>query len=401
MNPAPGRQAPAPPSVARLLGDDEHAVLVFRASPAMILLASWLTVAVCAAIAAAAITLGTVTGQSQMAAWVAGAAALVALLRVIWAALVWLARRYALTDQRAVRIGGVFGRLTLEAPLDRIQQTVALQSPAERLLGLGTLGFLTAATGGVDVYWAQVARPYEKLRAARRAMREATPRPRHTRRGRWPLVVGLAGGIGSGKSAVARLLAEMGAVVSDSDAEARQALQRADVRAQLVEMWGPEILTESGEVDRAVVAGIVFSLSDAREKLEQIIHPIVHRARLRRLVRARRERAPALVIDAPLLFEANVDQECDLVVFVDAPLEARIERVRAGRGWDAAELHRREAAQMDLREKRRRADEVIVNDGDERALRERVRAFFDRRIAAGQSDRSAGLAGGRTAGSAV
>src|SRR5690606_30029138 len=109
---------------------------------------------------------------------------------------------------------------------------------------------------------------------------------------------------------------------------------------------------------------------------------------------------PALVIDAPLLFEAHVDRECDLVVFVDAPLEARIQRVQTGRGWDAAELHRREAAQMDLREKRRRADEVIVNDGDERALRERVRALFERRITA-DSDRSAGLAGGRTAGTAV
>jgi dephospho-CoA kinase len=391
----------APGSIDRLLGDDEHALLVFRASPAMIALASWLTVAVCTAIAAAALSLGAITAQGWLATSVASAAAAVAILRVIWATLVWLARRYALTDQRVLRTGGVLGRLTLEAPLDRIQQTVAIQSPAERVLGLGTLGFLTAATGGADVYWVQVARPYEKLRAARRAMREATPRPRESRRGRWPLVVGLAGGIGSGKSAVARLLSEMGAVVSDSDTEARRALQRADVRARLVEMWGPEILDESGAVDRAMVAGIVFSLPDAREKLEQIIHPIVHRARLRRLVRARREQAPALVIDAPLLFEANVDQECDLVVFVDAPLEARIERVRIGRGWDAAELHRREAAQMDLREKRRRADEIIVNDGDEQALRERVRALFERRIAPGQMGRSGRVAGGRAAGSAV
>src|SRR5690606_7560467 len=156
--------------------------------------------------------------------------------------------------------------------------------------------------------------------------------------GRWPLVVGLAGGIGSGKSEVARLLRELGAAVSDSDAEARRALQRADVRARLVAMWGREILDEQGQVDRAMVAGIVFSLPEAREKLEQIIHPIVHRARLRQLVRARREQAPALVIDAPLLFEAGVDEECDLVVFVDAPLEARIQRVQTGRGWGGAEL---------------------------------------------------------------
>lgn len=391
-----------PGSIDRLLGDDEHALLAFRASPWMILLSSWRAVAVCAAIAAAALALGAFTAQGLLAAWVGGLALLAGALRLAWAGLVWLARRYALTDQRVLRTGGVLGRLTLEAPLERIQQTVAIQSPAERFLGLGTLGFLTAAAaGGVDVSWAQVARPYEKLRAARRAMREATPRTRASRRGRWPLVVGLAGGIGSGKSAVARMLGELGAIVSDSDAEARRALQRADVRARLVEMWGREILDEQGEVDRAMVAGIVFSLPEAREKLEQIVHPIVHRARLRQLVRARRERAPALVIDAPLLFEAGVDEECDLVVFVDAPLEARLERVRAGRGWDEGELRRREAAQMDLREKRRRADEIIVNDSDQRALRERVDDFFQRRIADEQTDRSRRLAGGRAAGSAV
>lgn len=391
----------APGSIDRLLGDDEHALLVFRASPAMILLASWRVVAICAALAAAALALGAATAQGLLAGWVAGLAGAVAVLRVLWMALVWLARRYALTDQRVLRTDGVLGRLTLEAPLDRIQQTVAMQSPAERLLGLGTIGFLTAATGGVDVFWAQVASPYEKLRAARRAVREATPRTRQARRGRWPLVIGLAGGIGSGKSAVARILGELGAVVSDSDAEARRALQRDDVRQKLVEMWGPEILDQSGAVDRAMVAGIVFSLPDAREKLEQIIHPIVHRARLRTLVRARREGAPALVIDAPLLFEAGVDQECDLVVFVDAPLEARIERVRANRGWDEAELHRRESAQMDLREKRQRADEVIMNDADERMLHQRVRALFEQQVASSSAGRSSPAAGGRAAGSAV
>src|SRR5690606_6512329 len=130
----------APGAIDRLLGDDEHALLVFRASPAMVLLASWQTVVVCAGLAAAALALGAATGQGLLAGWVAGLAGAVAVLRVIWMALVWLARRYALTDQRVLRTDGVLGRLTLEAPLDRIQQTVAMQSPAERLLGLGTLG---------------------------------------------------------------------------------------------------------------------------------------------------------------------------------------------------------------------------------------------------------------------
>ncbi len=396
-----GPRLEPPESIRQLLGDDERALLVFRASPVMIVLDSWIPALVCALIVLAAVWLGGWTGQPALGMVVAAGAIVVGVVRIFWAVLVWIARRYALTDERALSVGGVFGRVTLEAPLDRIQHTVATQSPVERVLRLGTLGFLTAAAGGADLYWAHVARPYEKLRAARRAMREATWRPRESRRGRWPLVIGLAGGIGSGKSAVAKMLGELGAVVSDSDAEAREALQRSDVRAKLVELWGPEILDGEGNVDRAMVAGIVFSLAEAREKLEQIVHPIVRRARLRKLVLARREQAPAMVIDAPLLFEAGVDEECDFIIFVEAPLEARIRRVREGRGWDPEELHRREAAQMDLREKRQRADEVIVNDTDEQSLRNRVQSLFAARIAPGAPVRSGPGAGGRRAGSAV
>src|SRR5690606_28217021 len=109
-------EPPAPGSIDRLLGDDEHALLVFRASPAMIVLASWPTVAVCVVIAGAALGLGAITSQSLLAGLVAAGAVAVAALRIGWAALVWLARRYALTDQRVLRAGGVLGRLTLEAP---------------------------------------------------------------------------------------------------------------------------------------------------------------------------------------------------------------------------------------------------------------------------------------------
>ncbi|MFG0286129.1 MAG: dephospho-CoA kinase [Phycisphaerales bacterium JB039] len=395
-----GRAPVAPRSVRRLLGDDERALLSFRASPLMIVIDSWIPVVILAALGAGALWLGAVTAQPALGRYLGAGAAAAAALRLLWGAARWLARRYALTDERALRIEGVLGRLTLEAPLERIEQTVALQRPAERIFGLGTIGFMTAATGGADLYWAGVGRPYEKLRAARRAIREATPRPRESRRGRWPLVIGLAGGIGSGKSAVARLLGELGAVVSDSDAEAREALRRDDVRARLVELWGREILDEQGNIDRAVVAGIVFSLPEARERLERIVHPIVRRARLRKLVQARRSGAPALVIDAPLLFEAGVDRECDLVIFVDTPEAERIARVQATRGWDEAELRRREAVQMDLTEKRRRADEVIVNDADEQTLRERVRSLFAGKIAPA-AGRPPARPGGRRAETAV
>ena len=390
----------APGSIQRMLGDDERALLSFRASPLMIVIDSWVPVALGVALSLVFLWLGPLTDLPALGSALSAIVGALTALRLAWAAARWACRRYALTDQRALRIEGVLGRVALETPLERIEQTVALQRPSERLLGLGTIGFMTAA-GGPDLYWAGVASPYERLRAARRAMREATPPLRAARRGRWPLVIGLAGGIGSGKSSVARALGELGAVISDSDADARDALRRSDVRAKLVQLWGREILDQEGNIDRAVVAGIVFSLAEARQKLEGIIHPMVRRARLRKLVQARRSGAPALVIDAPLLFEAQVDKECDLVIFVDAPEAERIARVKANRGWNEAELRRRESVQMDLTEKRQRADEVIVNDGDEQALRRRVRALFAAKIGPVPDGAGSARPGGTAAETAV
>lgn len=176
-----------------------------------------------------------------------------------------------------------------------------------------------------------------------------------------PVVIGLAGGIGAGKSHVARVLGALGCVVSDSDALARAALQEAEVRAALVSWWGAGVLDAQGQVDRVRVGGVVFADPAQRRRLEALVHPRVHAARAAQMEQARRDRAPALVIDAPLLFEAGVDAECDAVVFVECPSSARLARVRA-RGWSDEELARREAAQWPLDEKRRRCRYVIDND---------------------------------------
>lgn len=101
-------------------------------------------------------------------------------------------------------------------------------------------------------------------------------------------------------------------------------------------------------------------------------------SRAEAIERARGLGARAFVIDAPLLFEAGLDGECDAVVFVDAPREVRLERVRRTRGWDESELARREAAQLRVEEKRRRSDVVVSNDGDEATLGARVAAVLDR-----------------------
>lgn len=187
------------------------------------------------------------------------------------------------------------------------------------------------------------------------------------------LVIGLVGGIGAGKSAVARALEELGAAVSDSDKQAKAMLLREDVRRELVSWWGPGVLTPTGEVDRGAVAAIVFKDDQQRRRLERLIHPMLRAGREELKREAWANGIEVVVIDAPLLFEAGIEGECDEVWFVDVPRDMRLARVQASRGWDEAELARREAAQMSEHEKRRRATRVIHNNGDEADLRHFVR----------------------------
>lgn len=195
---------------------------------------------------------------------------------------------------------------------------------------------------------------------------------------RRPLLIGLAGGVGSGKSAVARELEKLGCVVSDSDAEAKSSLRLPGVRDELVSWWGERVLGADGEIDRAAVASIVFSDDAERARLEGLVHPKVHAARERTVAEAAAIGAPAVVVDAPLLFEAGIDGECDAVIFVDTPRAVRLERVRATRGWDEAELARREAAQMPLEQKRKRSTEVVWNGGPPEELAAAVRGALER-----------------------
>ncbi len=200
------------------------------------------------------------------------------------------------------------------------------------------------------------------------------------------MILGLAGGVGSGKSAVAAILGELGFVVSDSDAGARAVLERPEVVKELVEAFGQGVLDERGRPDRRAIADAVFADEARRRTLEGIVHPRLHEERAQLVEAARTRGAAGVVIDAPLLFEAGVDAECDAVIFVDTPRALRLARVADGRGWSEAELARREAAQRPLDPKRRRSDRVVVNDGDLEALRARVRAAVEAiRSGAGRS----------------
>ena len=190
------------------------------------------------------------------------------------------------------------------------------------------------------------------------------------------VIIGIVGGVGAGKSTVAGILAGLGCVVADSDAMAREALRDPDLRAKILSWWGPAVLDESGEIDRGVIAGIVFSSAPQRRRLESLVHPWIETRR-----RALFEQAPpdarALVIDAPLLFEAGLDRECDAVVFVDTDRDRRVARLTGSRGWNEAELTKREKSQLSLDDKRARADYFVINNGDLDELSEQVRRILN------------------------
>lgn len=195
-------------------------------------------------------------------------------------------------------------------------------------------------------------------------------------------IIGIAGGIGSGKSAVAKILAELGAGLIDSDAINGQELEQAEVRSTLVQWWGDRILTPDGRVDRARVAEIVFADAAEKNRLEALMHPRIAVQRRRLIEEFEGDpKISCVVLDAPLLFEVGLDQWCDAIVFVEADEEVRFTRTAAARGWSREEFHRRERMQSPLDFKRARADYVCRNNSDPAALRQQVEALFSQIVA--------------------
>ena len=187
-------------------------------------------------------------------------------------------------------------------------------------------------------------------------------------------IIGLAGGIGAGKSFVGSLLAEMGCAVIASDKLVAAAYTHPAVKRTLGEWYGEGVFDARGRIDRRAVADRVFRDAGQRGRLEQLLHPIVGEARLSLMRSAAADAAVvACVWDSPLLFETKLDEACDAVIFVDAPAEVRRRRVAESRGWAAGELDRREKLQMPLDIKRDRADHVVANAGDGASAREVVR----------------------------
>jgi dephospho-CoA kinase len=175
-------------------------------------------------------------------------------------------------------------------------------------------------------------------------------------------IIGIVGGIGSGKSYVARLFGELGCLVIDSDAQVRDAYLQPGVLDTIKGWWGEQVVYGDGTLNRSAVAERVFADPEEKARLEGLIHPLVHEARRRVMeAGAKDPQVVAFVWDTPLLLEAGLASQCDAVVFVDTPLEVRLERVRERSGWDRGELLRRENSQAPLDRKRELSDYVLTN----------------------------------------
>jgi dephospho-CoA kinase len=190
-------------------------------------------------------------------------------------------------------------------------------------------------------------------------------------------IIGIVGGIGSGKSFVAKIFGELGCLVIDSDQLVRLAYGDSAVATTLRQWWGDAIFAGDGTVDRSVIAAKIFENPVERRRLEQLLYPSVDIQRKERMQRAVGDaQVLGFVWDTPLLLESGLDQQCDAVVYVDCPDAVRLERVQRSRGWDLAEMQRREKWQMALDKKREISDYVVVNTAEADRIRGQVREVF-------------------------
>jgi dephospho-CoA kinase len=193
-------------------------------------------------------------------------------------------------------------------------------------------------------------------------------------------VLGLTGGIGSGKSMVARMFAQLGADVIDADQLAREVVEPGQpALAEIVTAFGQDILLPDGRLNRSKLAGIIFADAGARARLNAITHPKI-RERMDAEIAARRSGTGVLIVDIPLLYENARTGTVETVIVVWVDPETQLRRLQERDGLTAEEARQRIAAQMPLDEKRTRADLVVDNSGSRESTRRQVEAIYRRYV---------------------
>jgi dephospho-CoA kinase len=192
-------------------------------------------------------------------------------------------------------------------------------------------------------------------------------------------LIGLTGGIASGKSTVAKILAGLGAAIVDADALAREVVEpEREAWHEIVESFGPKVLQGDRTLDRQKLRAIIFNNPAARQKLESIIHPRVRALAEKRIAQHAATGHSLVVYEVPLLFEGKLHEWLRPVVLVACNPEVQKRRLQQRDGIDAEAAERHIAAQMSLEEKRRLADYIIDNDGDLAELERQVQAVVEK-----------------------
>lgn len=186
-------------------------------------------------------------------------------------------------------------------------------------------------------------------------------------------IIGLTGGIASGKSTVSNLLRQAGLPIVDADQVTRQ-VQRPGSSAldKLAAAFGQQIIQPDGNLNRVQLGKRVFADTAARQELNQIMQPLIRDAIWQAVDTLKKQNVPNVILDVPLLYEQHYDEDCDLVVVVTVSPETELRRLMARNHYSAAEARARIAAQMPLSEKVARADVVIDNDASLEQTRRQV-----------------------------
>lgn len=178
-----------------------------------------------------------------------------------------------------------------------------------------------------------------------------------------PKIIGITGGISSGKSTIGRMLASLGAEYLDADEMCHRLILLKEHKNKIVEKFGNTIQDIYGKIDRSKLAAIVFQDKTKLDDLCAILHPpVIHRIKSKIEEIEKRGRRKAIAIDAALLEESELSLLCDFVIFVNTGKEQRVERSQTIRRWAKGELEKREQFQMALEDKKKKADYIIDNN---------------------------------------
>ncbi len=192
-------------------------------------------------------------------------------------------------------------------------------------------------------------------------------------------VIGLLGGLGSGKSTVATEFAKYGGWLIHADQLGHEALQQPELRDRIVTHFGTEIVDSAGQIDRRKLGPKVFADPAERQTLEAIVHPWIGQRIKEEMAKANAAvDAAFIVLDAAIMLEAGWNKVCDWLVYIDVPRALRLQRLAQQRGWTESEVMAREAAQMPLEDKARKADFIVDNSGPLEATARQVEQLVRR-----------------------